>query len=107
MRNLIFHIYFKTSVAIGLVLSMTVGLKAQSATPTSPISVTKTAPRDHGDDGEDRISALIRKMTLAEKIGQMQQSNNVDIEAPGNTDRHTAQDSLPDRIREGRIGSVL
>src|SRR5258708_35344166 len=106
MRNLIFETCLNTFVAIGLLLLNNVGVKAQTATPTSPDAVAKTVPRNHSDDSEDRISALIRKMTLAEKIGQMEQSNNVDIEGPGNT-VHAAQDSLGDRIREGRIGSVL
>src|SRR5260370_21454275 len=99
MRKLIFETCLITSVAIGLILSINVGVKAQSATPTSPNAVAKTAPRDHSNDREDRISALIRKMTLAEKIGQLEQSNNVDIEGPGNT-VHAAQDSLSALIRE-------
>jgi beta-glucosidase len=108
MRNVIFETCLDTFVAIGLVLSINVGVEAQSATPASPnVVAKKTAPRDHSDDREDRISALIRKMTLDEKIGQMQQSNNVDIEVPGKADRPAPHDSLSDRIRQGRIGSVL
>jgi beta-glucosidase len=47
---------------------------------------------------EDRVSTLLAKMTLAEKIGQMSQLNAGDGYAP---------DYLGEGLRAGRIGSVL
>lgn len=47
---------------------------------------------------EGRVSELLQEMTLAEKIGQMNQVNAGDGYAP---------DYLGDDLREGRIGSVL
>lgn len=47
---------------------------------------------------EKRVSDLLQQMTLAEKIGQMQQSNASDGYPP---------DYLGDSLRAGRIGSVI
>ncbi|MDH3401926.1 MAG: hypothetical protein OEM03_13290, partial [Chromatiales bacterium] len=47
---------------------------------------------------EERIKALLARMTLAEKIGQMSQVNASQGYAP---------DYLADDLRAGRIGSVL
>lgn len=47
---------------------------------------------------EQRISSLLKRMTLAEKIGQMSQRNASDGYAP---------DYLADELRAGRIGSIL
>jgi beta-glucosidase len=47
---------------------------------------------------EDRVAALLGRMSLAEKIGQM---NQVNADGPG------APDVLREALREGRIGSVL
>ena len=49
-------------------------------------------------DVEARVSALLGKMTLAEKIGQMSQINGADGKLP---------DGLRETIRRGRIGSIL
>ena len=49
-------------------------------------------------DIDQRVEALLARMTLAEKIGQMTQVNDFDGKIP---------DSLRERLREGRIGSML
>jgi beta-glucosidase len=94
-------------VVMGLVLSLNIGVRAQSASPASPKAIAKPAPLDRSTDWDERIKALIRKMTLAEKIGQLQQSNNADTEAAADSNRHSAPKSLIDRIRQGEVGSVL
>ena len=91
-----------------LVLSINLGATAQSVSPAIPNAAAKSASIDRGrEDSEDRINSLIRKMTLAEKIGQLQQANNVDVEAPGEANHRANKDSLSDRIRQGQVGSVL
>jgi len=47
---------------------------------------------------EERIASLLGRMTLAEKIGQMNQVN---------ADGPAAQESLRRAVREGRVGSVI
>jgi beta-glucosidase len=47
---------------------------------------------------ESRVTALIEKMTLAEKIGQMSQLNGAGGKIP---------DDLGERIRSGEVGSIL
>jgi beta-glucosidase len=49
-------------------------------------------------DVETRVSALLEKMTVAEKIGQMSQLNGAEGEIP---------DGLRETIRRGRVGSIL
>src|ERR1700755_3146243 len=85
-------------VVMGLVLSLNIGARAQSASPASPNAIAKPAPLDRSTDWDERIKALIRKMTLTEKIGQLQQSNNADTEAAADSNRHSAPKSLIDRI---------
>ncbi|MCH5373932.1 MAG: glycosyl hydrolase, partial [Planctomycetes bacterium] len=51
-----------------------------------------------GDSVESRIAALLDKMTLTEKVGQMSQVHAEGANAP---------DELGDAIRAGRIGSVI
>jgi len=60
------------------------------------VSGTLSAATD--DDVEARVSALLGKMTLAEKIGQMSQINGADGKLP---------DGLRETIRRGQIGSIL
>ncbi len=49
-------------------------------------------------DVERRVEELLAKMTLAEKVGQLVQINDYDGAIP---------DALEQRLREGRIGSML
>jgi beta-glucosidase len=94
--------------AIALLLSMSLGAAAQSVAPAAPSSSAKAARTDRArEKSEDRISSLVQKMTLAEKIGQLQQVNNVDAESPGESNRRATGVALIERIRQGQIGSVL
>jgi beta-glucosidase len=60
--------------------------------------VSGTLPAVAHADVEARVSALLGKMTVAEKIGQMSQLNGADGEIP---------DGLREAIRRGRVGSIL
>jgi beta-glucosidase len=60
------------------------------------VSGTLSAATDA--DVETRVSALLEKMTVAEKIGQMSQLNGAEGEIP---------DGLRETIRRGRVGSIL
>ena len=53
---------------------------------------------DTGADVEVRVSALLEKMTLAEKIGQMSQINGAAGKIPAD---------LHETVKQGRIGSIL
>src|SRR4051812_555399 len=65
-------------LALGLLLSIRLGATAQSVSQAIPSAVKKSADIDHRPgNSEVRINSLIQKMTLAEKIGQLQQVNNV------------------------------
>jgi beta-glucosidase len=57
-----------------------------------------TKPLYHSEANEQRVSALLSRMTLREKIGQMNQRNASEGYAP---------DYLAEDLRAGRIGSVL
>jgi hypothetical protein len=60
--------------------------------------VSGTLPAATDADVEARVSALLEKMTVAEKIGQMSQLNGAEGEIP---------DGLRETIRRGRVGSIL
>src|SRR5262245_27678392 len=92
------------STAFGLLLWMHAVADAQSATLATPSVITKSTTADHDHNADDRINQLIQKMTLAEKIGQLQQSNNADPEQPGKTGQQPSQENLIARIRRGEVG---
>jgi beta-glucosidase len=55
---------------------------------------------------EKRIDALLREMTLEEKVGQLNQySSNFDLTGPAPS--AGAQKEVLDQIRQGRVGSML
>ena len=56
---------------------------------------------------DERAEALLGEMTLAEKIGQLQQLNGIGGEPTGNADRLVESSALYDRIRLGQVGSIL
>jgi beta-glucosidase len=56
---------------------------------------------------DERVEALLREMTLAEKIGQLQQLNGIGGAPTGNADHLVAASELYERIRRGQIGSIL
>lgn len=63
------------------------------------IDLSVAAAGNAGSKGlDERVSALLDRMTVAEKIGQMTQ---VDVT------RNARQETLRDSIRAGRIGSIL
>jgi beta-glucosidase len=62
------------------------------------VLVSCTLPPAADTDVEARVSALLEKMTVAEKIGQMSQINGAAGEIP---------DGLRETIRRGRVGSIL
>jgi beta-glucosidase len=62
------------------------------------ISASGVLPAATDVDLESRVSALLERMTLEEKIGQMAQINGADGELPG---------WLRETIGQGRIGSIL
>ena len=86
-----------TSVSLALAIVIT-------CLPSRLFAQTPNAPRGSRNDGvrqdtEQRIDELLRRMTLAEKLGQLQQ---LDGEANGNyRPEHT------DLIRKGLLGSTL
>jgi beta-glucosidase len=95
-------------VAIALVLCTKLSVTAQSVSSAIPDAPSKSAGIDaRGEDSNERINSLIRKMTLAEKIGQLQQVNNVDVEGQPPANHRATEEDLSERIRKGRVGSIL
>ena len=99
--------YLQSLTALLLVSFMSIGAFAQSEPATLPKEVTKAAQRGNGRDADARVTRLIGKMTLAEKIGQLQQTCNVDDSSANDTGTHAAQKALYESIRQGQVGSVL
>jgi beta-glucosidase len=95
-------------VAIAFTFVMSTTVAAQSGPPATVLdNAARPAASVRNRDIEDRIKSLIRKMTLSEKIGQLQQANSVVASRTGPTESHAAQEAFYDRIRQGQFGSVL
>jgi beta-glucosidase len=81
-------------MTLGVIAS---GLSAQSASSTHPVL---------DSDSERRIGELLARMTVAEKVGQLNQySNTFDLTGPPPDDGEAGL--RYERIREGRVGSML
>jgi beta-glucosidase len=81
---------------------------AQSGKPESVADATgTTAELNRNRDIEARASALIKKMTLAEKIGQLQQATTIFGHDSGAATNRAIQAAFEKRIRDGQIGSIL
>ena len=65
---------------------------------TMTMSVTTVDAQQRVDDIDERVAALLAEMTIAEKIGQMTQLN---------ASSDNAVEYLGERLRSGRLGSVL
>jgi beta-glucosidase len=73
-------------------------LTARGLAPVLVLVVASAAPADRGDD-EARLEALLARMTLEEKLGQLQQLD-------GHADGRFRPEHL-DLARAGRLGSTL
>src|SRR5918997_819524 len=81
----------KTAKLARLTLALTLLLSA--------VAATGQAPRRDGSDVERRIGELLSRMTLEEKLGQLQQ---LDGDWTG-----TYRQEHPEMVRQGRLGSTL
>jgi beta-glucosidase len=69
-------------------------------------TLASPSPATASDDVENRIDALLEKMTLMEKIGQLNQySNSFDLTGPLSNDR-AGRDRLA-KVKNGLVGSML
>jgi beta-glucosidase len=97
----------RSLTAIVVLSSINSGLMAQSGTAALSDSIPKAAVRDRNRDIDTQVARLIHKMTLAEKIGQLQQASSIAANVSSSTDANAAQDAFYDSIRSGQLGSVL
>ncbi len=89
---------------VGLATLVSICGEAQSEAPHSR-DVNASAAPDRTRKIDERVNALLRTMTLAEKIGQLQQVNtepNLASDLADDTVQH-----FYDRIRQGQFGSIL
>jgi hypothetical protein len=72
-----FQFYACALIAIEFAAPMGTGVFAQSGAPaTIPDAIPRPGRPGQNRDIDNRVNALIRRMTLAEKIGQLQQANS-------------------------------
>lgn len=86
----------------GYVITAKTAVAQQSNTPNQPAKTTAAAPTI--DSIDVRVNALMAKMTLEEKIGQLNQYNG-DWEATGPVNKDVV--NKLDEIKKGRVGAVL
>ncbi|HEY1640072.1 MAG TPA: beta-glucosidase BglX [Streptosporangiaceae bacterium] len=81
--------------------ALVVSVPAAGASPRAPRTAAHlTARQQQLASIQDKVSALIRRMTLAEKFGQLEQSGPTGTNGtPGTT--------LLSEVRKGQVGSVL
>jgi hypothetical protein len=109
-----FQFYLVTLVAIALVSSISVGVVAQSGLPVRPDGIATGAAPHRSREIDARVSGLIRRMTLAEKIGQLQQVRSIAADVENGTDNRAAQVALQNRpnkllgviMRPGCVGDT-
>ena len=107
VQNRLQH-YIRVIVAVSLGLAVSVEVMGQSDSTATVIGGAGKRSETKGDiEIDNRARALVRKMTLAEKIGQMQQANTVDGDVTGTAKSLADRNSLEKLIRQGQLGSIL
>jgi beta-glucosidase len=81
-------------------------LRAQSAT-TLPDNRAESLANKSANRARERALALVREMTLVEKIGQMRQLNSISGAVTGTDQNVPDRDSLETLVRQGQVGSIL
>ena len=90
------------SAVVACTLMFCQGLPAQT-TSSALLSRTATARRNFANPrSEDRIEALLQKMTLEEKVGQLVQYSAGQPTGPG-----TGRTDYDDMIRKGEVGALF
>ena len=77
-------------------------LQAQSSTPAAPTSAASGRTSLANADSEKKIEALLQRMTLEEKIGQLVQYSAGQPTGPG-----TGLTDYDDMIRKGEVGALF
>jgi beta-glucosidase len=95
-------------VACSLVATLGMTASAEPSLNSTTESATVQRPwLDRRSSIDARASTLLREMTLAEKIGQLWQTNGIGSEPTGNADSLVESSSLYELIRQGELGSIL
>ncbi len=98
-------LYGRLYVSLAVIV---IGGTSTSAADESAAPAVAKRPWIEGKLSVDkRVEALLGEMTLAEKVGQLQQMNGIGGEPTGNADQLVSSSELYDRIRSGQLGSIL
>lgn len=90
------------SVLVACTLLCGQTLQAQSSTPAAPTSIAAGRASLIKADSEKKIEALLQRMTLEEKIGQLVQYSAGQPTGPG-----TGRTDYDDMIRKGEVGALF
>jgi beta-glucosidase len=90
------------SVLVACTLLCCQPLQAQSSTPAAPTSAASGRTSLANADSEKKIEALLQRMTLEEKIGQLVQYSAGQPTGPG-----TGLTDYDDMIRKGEVGALF
>jgi beta-glucosidase len=85
----------------------TAGLRAQTTTDRAVPSTEDRRWLNRDVTDEERARALLREMSLEEKIGQLWQMNGIGGTPTGDADGLVADSELYGLIRDGQLGSIL
>jgi beta-glucosidase len=77
-------------------------LRAQTSAPAAPTSASAGGNRLIHADSEKKLEALLQKMTLEEKVGQLVQYSAGQPTGPG-----TGRTDYDDMIRKGEVGALF
>src|SRR4029079_15209600 len=96
--------YTTALVALGLCFGVHAHVYSQAiATQPRTATAKHRSWLDSKTSLDQRVTALIQQMTLAEKIGQLSQANSSSGEVTGTAENDPARDSLSERIRRGEV----
>src|SRR4051812_2641565 len=97
-----------TLVALGFAIGISAETYAQVTSPsTSTVPAQQRSWTKPDISIDQRVSTLIKEMTLEEKIGQLSQANATAGEVTGTNENAAARGPLSERARRGQLGSVL
>lgn len=102
------HSYYLLTLLATLVISFPLTrTEAQTAPTISTLPASGSTAHNPVGDIDTRVTQLLAKMTLAEKIGQLQQLSTFASNATNPAEVKAAQAVFYDSIRKGNVGSIL
>jgi beta-glucosidase len=99
--------HFRAVVCVALLFCTSTEINGQASPAAAGVESSERVPADDRIAIDERVGSLLQEMTIAEKIGQLQQMNGIGGAVTGDAQRLADERTLHEFIRKGQVGSIL